>query len=288
MKRQHINFVYFLVVTGAFAFGTWWWLEVRKFQDRAQAAEEKQVLASTRLQEVEKLLMLDSLLLLNDYAAAQELFDRYLLDSLHDHMLVNLSFRQEALKSIMLTESSSFAAESRDSLLQVDTLTVQRAALPKEVRQYDSLYFALAKAKAKVAALEALIQSKSYGEHLVFKSSKGVDVHYVGRVAKGMANGKGMALLSTGSRYEGQWKDNKRHGFGTFYWADGEHYVGEYVNDKRQGTGTYFWPNGEKYVGQWKNDKRSGKGVFYGKDDKVIANGVWLEDELTQVAKSKN
>ncbi|MEL6306466.1 MAG: response regulator, partial [Bacteroidota bacterium] len=45
--------------------------------------------------------------------------------------------------------------------------------------------------------------------------------HMVLMTLKNIENILGVALLSTGSRYEGQWKNNQRHGQGTFYWPDG-------------------------------------------------------------------
>ncbi|CAF4191791.1 unnamed protein product, partial [Adineta steineri] len=35
-----------------------------------------------------------------------------------------------------------------------------------------------------------------------------------------------------GSRYEGEWKNQKRHGKGTFYYANGNTYTGDWVDDK--------------------------------------------------------
>ena len=137
-----------------------------------------------------------------------------------------------------------------------------------------------------MSRLRRQLHQKSFGEYLTFTNSKGSQIHYVGKVKGGKANGHGVAILNTGSRYVGEWKDNQRHGYGTFYWKDGEFYEGQYKNDKRSGQGTYYWPNGEKYVGQWKDDQRSGKGAFYSKDGKLMASGVWEDDKMiTQTTK---
>lgn len=71
----------------------------------------------------------------------------------------------------------------------------------------------------------------------------------------------------SGNEYDGDWKNNKKHGFGTFYWNDGDKYVGYYLNDKRHGKGRYTYKNGDKYEGDWVNGKRTGEGVF------TFANG---------------
>ena len=64
-----------------------------------------------------------------------------------------------------------------------------------------------------------------------------------------------------GSKYVGQWKDNKQlkqlqqHGQGTITYADGSKYVGEFKDGVRSGQGTMSFINGKKYVGQWIDDK---------------------------------
>ena len=40
-------------------------------------------------------------------------------------------------------------------------------------------------------------------------------------------------------------------------------YEGEYWNDKRHGYGTYKWPSGAVFTGQFRNDRKDGKGVFH-------------------------
>jgi len=38
-------------------------------------------------------------------------------------------------------------------------------------------------------------------------------------------------------------------------WADGRKYEGEYVNDKKHGYGIYTYPDGRSYKGQWASGK---------------------------------
>ncbi|MEM8927465.1 MAG: hypothetical protein AAGC45_04625 [Bacteroidota bacterium] len=162
-----------------------------------------------------------------------------------------------------------------------DTLNVVEITEPNpKINQLDSLNFVLSKTKMQLAKMKRKLYQKSFGEYLTFTNSKGSQVHYVGQVEGGKANGYGVAILNTGSRYVGEWKNNERHGQGTFYWKDGEYYEGNYQSDKRNGQGTYFWPNGEKYIGQWKEDRRSGKGAFFGKDGKLMTKGIWENDKM--------
>ena len=65
-----------------------------------------------------------------------------------------------------------------------------------------------------------------------------------------------------GAQYEGEWKDDKKHGQGTYTSAEGEKYVGEYKNDKMHGQGTYTFADGDKYIGGFKDDKKHGQGTY--------------------------
>ena len=52
-------------------------------------------------------------------------------------------------------------------------------------------------------------------------------------------------------------------------------YNGEYLEDKRHGFGTFEWKNGMKYTGLWKYGKQDGQGKLQrpGEEDKY---GIWL------------
>ena len=45
-----------------------------------------------------------------------------------------------------------------------------------------------------------------------------------------------------GDKYEGKWKNGKRHGHGTYTWSNGVKFVGEWKDGKRHGHGT-TWDN---------------------------------------------
>ena len=49
---------------------------------------------------------------------------------------------------------------------------------------------------------------------------------------------KGSYKSSTGYSYEGEWKDNLKHGFGKFTYTDGKVYEGDFANNKKEGKGT--------------------------------------------------
>ena len=76
-------------------------------------------------------------------------------------------------------------------------------------------------------------------------------------------------------------------GEGTFTWKDGTKYEGQYFDDKKEGRGKFYWydnplnfilisfrPTGQVYDGEWKNGKQHGKGKFIDTDG-VERTGVW-------------
>ena len=46
-------------------------------------------------------------------------------------------------------------------------------------------------------------------------------------------------------------------------YSDGSRYLGEWSDDKRQVKGTLSYPNGSLYSGDWSNGKMTGNGEFY-------------------------
>lgn len=61
-----------------------------------------------------------------------------------------------------------------------------------------------------------------------------------------------------GSRYEGEFKDNKINGEGTYTTADGK-YEGKFKDGMYNGKGTYIYSDGSKYEGEFKDGRYLGK-----------------------------
>ena len=84
-------------------------------------------------------------------------------------------------------------------------------------------------------------------------------------------NGNGIYTYPDGSKYEGDWEDNKKHGKGIYYYNNelwkGDKYEGDWENDNQHGKGIYYYNNepikGDKYEGEWQDNKRHGKGIYY-------------------------
>ncbi len=219
----------------------------------------------------------DSLLISGNYGQALDSYEQ-----LSNAFGINVELKKTLSTRLLAMKSQIERPLKKDS---ADTLNNISSPLSEEsanIKDYDSLSFALEKAQMQLSSVRKQMKENNFGKYITFKSSKGNRLHYVGGVKNKKANGFGIAILDSGSRYEGEWQNNMRHGQGTFYWIDGEHYEGAYKNDLRSGQGTYYWTNGEKYVGNWDNDRRNGKGTFYGKNGKVITSGIWKEDKLVE------
>ncbi|CAD8127826.1 unnamed protein product [Paramecium sonneborni] len=110
---------------------------------------------------------------------------------------------------------------------------------------------------------------------------------YVGEIYNQLRDGFGRYQFVEGGYYEGQWKQNKMHGYGTLFYAIGQKaYEGQFENDQFSGFGTLY--NKEptklnvpfdcsnfdlignywvKYVGNFKNDLKDGQGALYLSND---------------------
>lgn len=83
---------------------------------------------------------------------------------------------------------------------------------------------------------------------------------YDGQFLNGRFAGHGRMVWHTNKNkglliYEGQYKDDLKHGAGKFVWADGRTYDGEWFNGHRHGRGLYMNAKSEKKVGYWADDK---------------------------------
>ena len=55
-----------------------------------------------------------------------------------------------------------------------------------------------------------------------------------------MRDGYGIQEWPNGSKYEGEWNENKSAGKGKLIHSDGDTYEGEWKNDKANGFGIYI------------------------------------------------
>jgi len=93
-----------------------------------------------------------------------------------------------------------------------------------------------------------------------------------------MRHGQGTLTYKNGSKYEGEFMNDKQHGHGT-HWANDNgklrlQYRGGFGNGKRQGSGTFAYSDGGRYDGEWYDGKRHGQGTMTYVDGTVY-EGAW-------------
>ncbi|NKI32334.1 MORN repeat-containing protein [Croceivirga thetidis] len=284
MNKKQRNLVLYLAVSLLVGFLLFTLLKVNALQEQLELQQQKELSLTNAMSTQDNLSQIDSMLVDGeDYTAALLAYQAKFQNE--GDVNQQLAWRMAVAEKLMRLNVQQAAIASNTE--EAEEISVTNTISPDLLQKQDSLRFALEKTKLQLSRIRKQMQQKSFGEYLTFSTAKGNQLHYVGGVKHGMANGFGIAILNSGSRYKGEWRDNLRHGHGTFYWADGQYYEGEYANDKRNGEGTYYWPNGEKYVGNWKNDERWGSGVFYDKDGNTIADGIWKGDKLVEQSKKR-
>ena len=85
---------------------------------------------------------------------------------------------------------------------------------------------------------------------------------FEGQFKDGKKHGQGTYTFANGDVYKGQFKDDKKHGQGTEFYESGNKYEGQFKDGLKNGLGTYFYENGDKYEGQFKDDLKNGQGSF--------------------------
>ena len=127
-----------------------------------------------------------------------------------------------------------------------------------------------------------------FGQNVRYRKSKKEyhDGRYEGIIINNKREIKGIMYYKNGSKYEGQWRNDKKHGRGVFISQNynnpkliGIKYEGEFNNDKIEGYGVGKYTSGDRYEGEWKNNKQYGRGVLiYKEGGKYI--GEWKNGKL--------
>ncbi|MCA1761438.1 MAG: hypothetical protein ABR574_06005 [Cryomorphaceae bacterium] len=172
------------------------------------------------------------------------------------------------------------SAEEREKLMDIRLSTAEINFQNKLDSTQNQLNTQIGELQSQLAQKEAELAQVPELSRLEFYNSRGTKINYFGEVKSGKANGEGIGVYATGSVYDGDWKDNQKHGKGTYTWDEGEVYEGQFVEDSREGKGTYYWTNGDRYTGSWKGDRRNGIGTLYNKDNEVVLEGNWKNDEF--------
>ncbi len=110
-------------------------------------------------------------------------------------------------------------------------------------------------------------EGKMFDESFISKGAvtyDGTDIQF-GCIKGNCTLGIGTYAYADGSKYEGQFKDGKRHGWGAFYYHNGDKYVGDFNLNFEEGHGTIYYQNGQLAKGSWY------KGEYLG--DQLVAKG---------------
>lgn len=71
-------------------------------------------------------------------------------------------------------------------------------------------------------------------------------------------------------------------------YPDGSTYEGEWKNDLKHGYGVYIYANGDKYEGQWFNDSRHGIGTYAHSKEDCSSHGTWDAGQRIGPAEIRN
>jgi len=86
---------------------------------------------------------------------------------------------------------------------------------------------------------------------------------YAGDWVCGKRTGQGVSLSASGSRYEGQFFENRRDGHGRLTTPLGDsYYEGSWKRGERHGLGAFRARNGDSYEGQWSENRKNGFATY--------------------------
>ena len=74
--------------------------------------------------------------------------------------------------------------------------------------------------------------------------------------------GKGDFTMPNGTKYSGDWVNDRMHGEGVLTRTDGRRYEGSFVDGKPDGFGVQMWQDGTIHAGTWKEGKQHGIGNY--------------------------
>lgn len=103
------------------------------------------------------------------------------------------------------------------------------------------------------------------------------DGYYSGRLRNNVREGEGTFVFNMGDKYEGEWKNNKFHGYGIYTYSSQNprdlKYEGHWTEGERKGEGTHYYKNGDRYDGNFDKGLANGKGKYYHANNGEVYEG---------------
>ena len=100
-------------------------------------------------------------------------------------------------------------------------------------------------------------------------------------------NCSGTHTSADGTKYVGEWRNDKAHGQGTTTFADGNKYVGEYRDGSYHGQGAFTFADGSGYVGEWRDGRPNGQGTKTFADG-TVQEGIYKDGEFKYAQKASS
>lgn len=95
--------------------------------------------------------------------------------------------------------------------------------------------------------------------------------------------GRGRLVSTSGSLYEGDWRDDKIDGLGAWQWLNGNSFRGVWRGGERSGLGLYLYADGSRHLGEWQASREHGRGLRFTMGrlwGNTTVHGVWHDGKL--------
>jgi len=210
----------------------------------------------------------------------------------HKRFYSNKSFKITTVgnKTITIKSENNNVIQDLNGLLKSKIKKVQK--IPDNIN-LDSFKFGVSGAFIRPDICE--IELNDSNEKFVIDTNQISDVsnigiydedgYYEGEMKNEKKHGRGKYIWNNKNTYDGEWENDVPHGHGiySYYCKDGSHngvYCGKFMNDMRHGRGTYTWENA-KYVGEWMNDEKHGQGILTWANH-LPKEGIWSNGNFTR------
>ena len=85
--------------------------------------------------------------------------------------------------------------------------------------------------------------------------------------------------MADGSRYTGEFVNDKREGKGKLLASNGKTiYEGSWQNDEINGQGQLWYADRSRYEGELKAGRRNGYGKLFNSENKLVYEGEWVDN----------